>query len=272
MTVDHSRRTALFSLAAGASALAGGSVHADMATTVIPAGAQEFSELMVRLGRAPRRRDFKAVPMILLHSDFWDNAAPQELLGYRGARKQVWDNTDIAGPWLNEMRNSINTQIFSFGHKDFLEVSATHGTAHLALFDEMMWEKYQLAAIAGAKFQSNSLIVPKAAPAALSDKEDPDSLFGPLGDTVPALQERGVVFLACHNAIWDLAERLITSARIRITRRTRCWRQSSPTISPIRWCSPLESPERSLNCSRLAFAMRLEIRRAAFALPCMTNL
>jgi len=151
--------------------------------------------------------------MILLHSDFWDNAAPQELLGYRGARKQVWDNTDIAGPWLNEMRNSINTQIFSFGHKDFLEVSATHGTAHLALFDEMMWEKYQLAAIAGAKFQSNSLIVPKAAPAALSDKEDPDSLFGPLGDTVPALQERGVVFLACHNAIWDLAERLITSGK-----------------------------------------------------------
>jgi len=213
MTVDHSRRTALFSLAAGASALAGGSVHADMATTVIPAGAQEFSELMVRLGRAPRRRDFKAVPMILLHSDFWDNAALQELLGYRGARKKVWDNTDIAGPWLNEMRNSINTQIFSFGHKDFLEVSATHGTAHLALFDEMMWEKYQLAAIAGAKFQSNSLIVPKAAPAALSDKEDPDSLFGPLGDTVPALQERGVVFLACHNAIWDLAERLITSGK-----------------------------------------------------------
>jgi len=125
----------------------------------------------------------------------------------------VWDNTDIAGPWLNEMRNSINTQIFSFGHKDFLEVSATHGTAHLALFDEMMWEKYQLAAIAGAKFQSNSLIVPKAAPAALSDKEDPDSPFGPLGDTVPALQERGVVFLACHNAIWDLAERLITSGK-----------------------------------------------------------
>jgi intracellular sulfur oxidation DsrE/DsrF family protein len=28
------------------------------------------------------------------------------------------------------------------------------------------------------------------------------------GDTIPALQERGVVFLACHNAIWELTAKL----------------------------------------------------------------
>jgi hypothetical protein len=28
--------------------------------------------------------------------------------------KQVWDNTGIASPWLNVMRNSLNTQVWSF--------------------------------------------------------------------------------------------------------------------------------------------------------------
>jgi hypothetical protein len=107
------------------------------------------------------------------------------------------------------MRNAVNTQIFSFGHADFLAVSATHGTAHLALFDQAMWDKYDLAALAGPKFKSNTLILPRPAPATFSDYEDPDSVFGPVGDTIPALQARGVAFLACHNAIWELAANLI---------------------------------------------------------------
>jgi hypothetical protein len=87
--------------------------------------------------------------MILQHPDFWDDEALKEIIAYRGTHKQVWDNTNLAGPWLNLMRNSINVQIFSFGHKDFLAVSATHGTAHLALLDQPMWDKYELAALAG---------------------------------------------------------------------------------------------------------------------------
>ena len=67
--------------------------------------------------------------------------AEKEVIAYHGARKQVWNNTDLEGPWLNGMRNSVNAQIFSFGHKDFLAVSATHGTAHLALLDQTMWDK-----------------------------------------------------------------------------------------------------------------------------------
>jgi hypothetical protein len=121
----------------------------------------------------------------------------------------VWNNTDIASPWLNLMRNAVNTQIFSFGHHDFLAVSATHGTAHLALFDEAMWDKYDLADLAGAKFETNTLILPTPALAAVSDYEDTKSLFGPAGDTIPTLQQRGLVFLGCHNAIWELTAKLI---------------------------------------------------------------
>ena len=216
MTIDSSRRTALVgfgSLAVGAVALAAAPSRADTTEPIIPPGARELSELTARLRRSPRRRDFKTVPMILEHPDFWDDEALKEIIAYRGTRKQVWDNTNVAGPWLNLMRNSINAQIFSFGHKDFLAVSATHGTAHLALFDRPMWDKYELAALAGPKFKTNTLIVPKPAPASFAEREDPNSVFGSDGDTIPALQERGVVFLACHNAIWEVTARLIASGK-----------------------------------------------------------
>jgi hypothetical protein len=105
--------------------------------------------------------------------------------------------------------DSVNAQVFSFLHKDFLAVSATHGTAHLALFDQAMWDKYELATLAGPKFKTNTLIVAKPMPTAYSNEEDPKSVFGPAGDTIPALQDRGAVFLACHNAISEITAKLI---------------------------------------------------------------
>ena len=186
MTIDSSRRTALVSfgaLAVGAAAVAAGPSRAATTERIIPPDARELSELMDRLRRAPRRRDFKTVPMILQHPDFWDNEALTEIIAYRGTRKQVWNNTILAGPWLNLMRNSINGQIFSFGHKDFLAVSATHGTAHLALFDQAMWDKYELATLAGATFKTNTLIVPK--PVSFAKSVDPNRV-GSDGGTIPA--------------------------------------------------------------------------------------
>ena len=74
---------------------------------------------------------FKSVPMILDHRDQWDAEALDAVVHYTGSPKQSWDNTDLHGPWLNVMRNSMNTQIWGFRHPDFLCVSATHGLAHL---------------------------------------------------------------------------------------------------------------------------------------------
>src|ERR1700676_3495151 len=113
--------------------------------SLLPAEAKSLEELTARLSSTPRRRDFKTVPMILNDPDQWDHAALSAVIAYRGAPTQVWDNTEIASPWLNLMRNALNAQVWSFGHPDFLAVSATHGTAHLALFEPAMWEKYQLA-------------------------------------------------------------------------------------------------------------------------------
>jgi intracellular sulfur oxidation DsrE/DsrF family protein len=212
MSVDTERRNALLgfsSVALGVAALAAGPAHAEVGNSVVPQGAHELPELMERLRKAPRRRDFKTVPMILDHPDLWDDTALKEVIVYRGTPKQVWDNTDIGSPWINLMRNSLNAQVFSFGHRDFLAVSATHGPAGLALFDQDMWDKYRLAEMAGGDFKTNTLIVRKAAPSERSDFENPKSVFGPAGNTIPVLQSRGVVFMACHNAIWEVTEKLL---------------------------------------------------------------
>jgi hypothetical protein len=108
------------------------------------------------------------------------------------------------------MRNALNTQIWSFRHPDFLAVSATHGSAHLALYDQAMWDKYQLTRLAGEKFKTNTLIEEQRAESADPAKlEDPAGVFSPADNSIPALMRRGVVFLSCHNAIWEQAGTLI---------------------------------------------------------------
>jgi hypothetical protein len=180
--------------------------------SLIPSGAAALRELTDRLARAPRRRDFKTVPMILTEPAQWDDEALKEVLAYRPSPKQVWDNTDISSPWLNLMRNALNCQIWSFKHPDFLAVSATHGSAHLALYDQPMWDKYQLTKLAGEKFKSNTLIEDKKAESVdLSNYEDPAGAFSPADNSIPALMRRGVVFTSCHNAIWEQAAALIKS-------------------------------------------------------------
>lgn len=179
---------------------------------LLPAGATALRDLGERLVKAPRRRDFKTVPMILNDPDQWDHEALSELIAYRAGLRQVWDNTDIASPWLNLMRNALNTQIWSFRHPEFLVVSATHGSAHLTLFDQLMWDKYQLANLAGGKFTRNTLLDEQ--PGASSDPtnyENAQGAFSPHDNAIPALQRRGVVFLSCHNAIWETGEKLLAT-------------------------------------------------------------
>jgi hypothetical protein len=108
------------------------------------------------------------------------------------------------------MRNALNTQIWSFKHPDFLAVSVTHGTAQLALYDQAMWDKYQLTRLAGEAFKTNTPIIEqKAAAADVANYEDPSGPFSGEDNSIPALMRRGVVFMSCHNAIWEHAAALI---------------------------------------------------------------
>lgn len=184
------------SSAAHAATLGGGSL--------IPINAHKLNTLAYELAKAPRRRNFKTVPMILTSADQWDSEALQLLMSYSGGPKQVWDNTALDSPWLNVMRNSMNAQIWSWKHPDFLAVSATHGSAHLALYDDYIWDKYLTKFTAG-KYTSNTWI--KSPPASKADPthyNDQTGVFSPLDNSIAVLQRRGAVFCGCHNEVWEL--------------------------------------------------------------------
>jgi hypothetical protein len=185
-------------------------VTAAAEAALTPPGAAYLDVLRKRLALAPRRRDFKTVPMILNHQDQWDHEALTEVLAYRPAPRQAWDVTVIGGPWLDLMRNALNSQIWSFKHADFLAVSVTHGTAQLALYDQAMWDKYRLTSLAGDDFKTNTLLTErKSAAADAADYEDPAGPFSGKDNSIPALMRRGVVFMSCHNAIWEHAAALV---------------------------------------------------------------
>lgn len=202
------RRQALFGLATATTGAALLATRSAAHAAEVGTGTDTLAALIKTLAQAPRRRDFKTVPMLLSDPAMWDASALDAVVAYRGGPRQVWDNTDIDSPWLNLTRNAVNAQLVSFRHPEFLAVSATHGTAHLALFDQAMWDKYQLTTLAGDKWKTNTLIVEKLGSLDPSAQQDPHGLFGPAGNTIPTLQRRGVVFMACHNAIWEQTGKL----------------------------------------------------------------
>lgn len=179
---------------------------------LIPKGARTLDALNAHLEKLPRRRNFKSVPMILNSRDQWDAEALDAVLSYAGGPKQSWDNTELTGPWLNVMRNALNVEIWAFKHPDFLCISVTHGSAQLALYDDAMWEKYQLAKLAGPTVMKNHFVA--APPATMHDPaafEAKDGPFAPAANSISGLQRRGALFLACHNAIWELSEKLVAT-------------------------------------------------------------
>src|SRR6266436_1258952 len=206
-------RTFALTMATGAIGLASAAAKpaaAAVESALTPPGATHLDALKKRLAQTPRRRDFKTVPMILNDPEQWDHEALTEVLSYQPTPRQVWDNTDIGSPWLNFIRNSLNSQIWSFKHPEFLTVSVTHGTAQLALYDQATWDKYQLTRLAGEKFKANALIIEqKAAEADPANYEEPAGPFSGADNSIPALMRRGVVFMSCHNAIWEQAAALI---------------------------------------------------------------
>ncbi|MBU6449085.1 MAG: hypothetical protein KGQ26_05600 [Rhodospirillales bacterium] len=112
------------------------------------------------------------------------------------------------------MRNTLNAQIYSWKNPNFLAVSATHGTAHLALYDQLIWDKYDLAAFTKGKFTANTLLdVPTAAAANPADFNDPNGAFSPAANSITVLQRRGVVFVGCHNAIWEFSAALLKKGK-----------------------------------------------------------
>ena len=184
-------RRALSGLTAGMAALAAGPAAA------AAGGASTHRRAAGAAGQASRQPRLQDRAAGAGNAGLWDDAAIREVAAYRGGPRQVWDNKDISSGWAGYMRNALNGQTLSFKNKDFLTVSMTRGDAQLALFTQAAWDKYGVAKLTDGKFATNSFAVPGD-----GGVQDP---------AIPTLMKRGVVFMACHNAIWAAAGRAIAA-------------------------------------------------------------
>jgi hypothetical protein len=209
------RRTALKTLCGAAAAASALQPCIDVAEAAAAAAdymqrdASRLRALTQQLASIPRRRNYKTLPMILTKADQWDSEALDVVLAYDGPR-QLFDTTRLAGGWINQIRNTLNAQVFSLQRPNFLCVAAPHGGAALALFTQDAWNKYKLGQQTDGAFKDNSFLADPDFP--VSDVNDPGNargLYSDAGNFVPTLQKRGVVFLGCHNAIWELAAALL---------------------------------------------------------------
>lgn len=205
-----SRRAALGFLA-HAAALAGALATPAAATPLAISGrpvSEDLNQLGQRLAAAARRRNFDSVPFMLTSRDQWDYEAASAVLGYRNNSLQVWECTEIGAPWLNLMREAINGQVYAHENPGFLAVAAIHGFAHLTLFDQSAWDKHGLAALTGGKAERNIFVAQKPATSVSDDLQDVSGFYGPQNNNIRSLQERGAVFVACHDSIHAIARML----------------------------------------------------------------
>lgn len=200
---------ALFALSSGAAASA---APAEAHAGASPRNDGALAALSRRLAALPRRRGFATVPFLVTSPDYWDQPAAALVLAYHYRSIQMWENSDLGGPWLNLMREAVNGQVFAHGNPEFLAVSATHGSAHLALFGQDMWDKYKLAGLTGGKFAANSFISGKPTVSPADDQQDLGGFYGPNNNNIRTLQQRGVVFVACHDSIHAIARNVHATA------------------------------------------------------------
>ncbi|MGH6713867.1 MAG: transcriptional initiation protein Tat [Bradyrhizobium sp.] len=160
------------------------------------------------LAAAPRRRSFRSVPLVVVTKENWDHEAAGLVLAYGNRARQAWECTELGGPWLNLMREAVNGQVFALDNPGFLAVAAVHGTAHLALFDESAWETHGLSRLAGGAASENIYASPNMHVSSLDSLQDPRGYYGPDNNNISTLQERGVVFIACHDSIHAIARNI----------------------------------------------------------------
>lgn len=212
------RNLAAWTVAGSSFVLAGaGAAHAQEGAfagalgNYIQPSAKMLRSLYATLAGIPRRRSFNRLPMILTRPGLWDSEALDALLAYEGTNKQVFDTTDIGSTWLSQIRNTVNAEVWALGHPSFLAVAAPHGPAGFTLLTQAAWTKYDIAALTDDTFLSNTTLAdPRYTRADVANPQDPTGLYASAGGNyIPVLQKRGVVFLACHNALWELAETLI---------------------------------------------------------------
>ena len=81
----------------------------------------------------------------------------------------------------------MNARVWSFRQPDFPLVTDCHATAQVALYDQVMWDKYRLTRLAGDAFETNTLLISEPAEGAAATDWRLTSLSGTRCDHVGAM-------------------------------------------------------------------------------------
>ncbi|BAT19172.1 hypothetical protein [Asaia bogorensis] len=206
------RRQILAGLSAGPvlATLSRAAVARETSSAVVPQPPTPQTSLPAlsrQLQAVPRRRQFTTLPRLLDHPDLWDDVAFEALRAYRSDERMIGTGTSLSGNWPVEAQNLLNSEIFSFGHPEALLVMALWSEAQLALYDDEAWSRYGLSRLTSS---GQSVLPLRQVTTGYSrHHQDEQGVYGAAGRSIPALQARGVVFLACHNAVWAHAGRLL---------------------------------------------------------------
>ncbi|MDE3148588.1 MAG: twin-arginine translocation signal domain-containing protein [Acidobacteriota bacterium] len=158
----------------------------------------------------------------------WQMASFQRLLHQSFEVKQLFDVTKVEdGSALGHMVNSLNGLQFGFGipASGIKIVGATRGQATVLNFSDYVWEKYRIGETRKindpktGKPATNNIYATSAAgnppKYASSDPNNDGSAFQDI--SIPALQARGVQFLACHIAMYRAAKATVRDQKLRQT-------------------------------------------------------
>lgn len=157
-------------------------------------------------------------PLLFKEGD-WKMASFQHLLTQSYEAKQLFDTTNVDGGGVfDHMVNSLNGLQFGFGipAEKIKIVGAFRAQASVLNFNDSLWEKYRIGELVKikdhntGKWATRNIFVTSPAgnpPKYVSnDPENENSSFG--DSSIQALQARGVQLLACHIALYYVANRM----------------------------------------------------------------
>ena len=147
-------------------------------------------------------------------ADF-DRAAFDAALGRSAQIRQLWEAVAFKPAIWNNVKNSMNGLQFGYGYPagSFAMAFAAHGPSSAYGYDDAVWRKYRIAEFldlrdaSGATPPSNAYVGRRAPVDPAADPDDPAGMYQ--DTSIEMLQQRGLVYLACHTAIEEQARGIV---------------------------------------------------------------
>ncbi len=136
-------------------------------------------------------------------------------VGRQAQIRQLWESVAFKPGIFNNIKNSFNGLQFGWGYPpgSMAFVLAPHGPSASYVYSEYVWQKYQIAKFqgladaAGAPVASNVYLARRGGTDTAASPNDEKGFYQ--DTSIEALQQRGLIVLACHTAIEEQARGIV---------------------------------------------------------------